>query len=398
VVIAGSCGRDCSRGPSFRLACADETIVTAGVAYRLAASGEALSRAAERRLAETDDGAARIVVGALPFDSRERAQLFQPVSVDRRASRAPAHAPRDLSGSRGLAPLHLRAEPAAEAYRESVAAALARIRARTSTARLEKVVLARSLVVEMAEAIDVDHLVERLSADPSAMTYATPLRARDGGERVLVGATPELLVDKRGARVRSHPLAGSARRSPDASQDRAAADSLRRSEKDAREHALVAEWIGDTLAPFCATLRVPKTPTLTATQTMWHLASDIEGTLRDPSMSSLRLAQLLHPTPAVCGTPRELARETIAALEPFDRGCYAGAVGWCDDTGDGRWLVAIRCAEIAGTTARLFAGAGIVDGSDPQGELLETAAKFGALLRALEIDPCAPALAIPELA
>src|SRR5690606_19347789 len=100
----------------------------------------------------------------------------------------------------------------------------------------------------------------------------------------------------------------------------------------------------------------------------------------------LRLVADLHPTPAVCGLPGELARETIAELEPFDRGFFAGAVGWTDARGDGRWLVAIRCAELSGSTARLFAGAGIVAGSRPADEAAETSAKFLAMLRAFGID------------
>jgi len=119
---------------------------------------------------------------------------------------------------------------------------------------------------------------------------------------------------------------------------------------------------------------------------MWHLGSTIEGVLRDPDVTALELALAIHPTPAVCGTPFDEALDVIGQLEPFDRDFYSGAVGWTDARGDGEWHVAIRCAEICGTSARLFAGAGIVDGSDPAAEAAETSGKFTALLRALGVD------------
>jgi isochorismate synthase len=119
---------------------------------------------------------------------------------------------------------------------------------------------------------------------------------------------------------------------------------------------------------------------------MWHLATPITGSLHDEAVSSVELAAALHPTPAVCGLPRDRARAVIGACESFDRGFYAGAVGWCDARGDGRWLLAIRCAEISGDQARLYAGCGIVAGSDPAAELRESSAKFRTVLGALGID------------
>ena len=143
-------------------------------------------------------------------------------------------------------------------------------------------------------------------------------------------------------------MAGSARRSMDHVADRATAERLMRSEKDLREHASVVEWVADRLAPYCRSLRVPAKPVLRSTSTMWHLVSPIEGELHDDDVSSIELATTLHPTPAVCGVPRDAAAQAIAELEPFDRGFFTGAVGCCDASGDGRWLVTIRCAEIAG--------------------------------------------------
>jgi isochorismate synthase len=119
---------------------------------------------------------------------------------------------------------------------------------------------------------------------------------------------------------------------------------------------------------------------------MWHLGTTITGELADPDVSVLRLAAALHPTPAVCGTPTAVARDLVGELEPFDRGYYAGAVGWVDTSGDGEWAVAIRCAEVAARSLRLYAGGGILPASDPEAELAETSAKFQTLLRAMGLD------------
>ncbi|GAB3461846.1 chorismate-binding protein [Actinophytocola sediminis] len=128
---------------------------------------------------------------------------------------------------------------------------------------------------------------------------------------------------------------------------------------------------------------MPDRPELVSTSAVWHLSTRITGELIDREMTSLRLAGALHPTPAVCGSPFAAARDTIAELEPFDRGFYAGAVGWCDADGDGQWVVGIRCAELADRVMTLYAGAGIMPASRPDLELAETSAKFATLLRAM---------------
>ncbi|MBV8195610.1 MAG: chorismate-binding protein, partial [Candidatus Dormibacteraeota bacterium] len=143
--------------------------------------------------------------------------------------------------------------------------------------------------------------------------------------------------------------------------------------------------VADTLAPFCSELEVDRQPSLHATATLWHLRTSIRGRLRDDSPDALTLAAALHPTPAVCGMPPDAALSLIRELEPFDRRFYAGIVGWVDARGDGEWVIALRCAEIMGRTARLYAGAGIVSGSDPAAEDREADVKFGAMLRALGV-------------
>lgn len=322
-----------------------------------------------------------LVFGALPF-ARTSACLLAPDSVTRTRRRAWADAfrtPPTINVVRTLT-----AEPSREAYAELVVRALADI----SETVLQKVVLARRLSLAFEDPIDLWPLVARLSRDPQATGFCLPLSSDGEAPRHFVGATPELLLAKSGTHIRSTPLAGSAPRRADEAADRAAADSLRQSEKDRREHRATVEWIGDQLAPYCRALTVPSTPEVTGTNDMWHLGTSIHGQLRDGGVPSLELVLALHPTPAVCGTPQDLAGATIARLEPFDRGFYGGVVGWNEPNGDGRWHVAIRCAEITGAAARLYAGAGVVAGSTPFAEADETSAKFRTLLTALGIDEC----------
>ncbi len=394
-------------GEPFVMADGDGALVARGVRRVLPAVSRASVGAAAAALLDgaRDGTCAALVVGALPFAEARPARLFQPRSVRRLAPAALARelGERDAPGDARQAGSVLRvaAEPERSMYEELVAETLARL-GNGSRGTLRKVVLSRTLEVCLSDRVDVRALLSRLYEDRSATTFCVPLgdsrtALRSSGESAvaaaapespgaapfLVGATPELLLDRRGTRVVSRPLAGSTRRRSDARADRAAGGALARSAKDRLEHALVVEHVADTLAPHCSELRVPRAPELTSTSTMWHLGTTVEGTLRDADVTALDLAAELHPTPAVCGLPRDLAMAAIHELEPFDRGYFAGAVGWCDERGDGRWMVAIRCAEVDGASARLYAGAGIVAGSEPGAEAAETAAKFATMLRAL---------------
>ncbi|MGV9300197.1 isochorismate synthase [Amycolatopsis sp. NPDC003676] len=272
-------------------------------------------------------------------------------------------------------------QPAPEVYAESVRRAVGLI----ADGELEKVVLARALDLVGQQGLSVQQLLRNLVvADPGAHAFAVDVSAPgDSAPRTLVGASPELLVSRKGDVVTANPLAGSRRRTGDPVQDAQAIAELRVSEKDLNEHALVAAQVAEVLGRYCTELEVPEEPEVMGTPTMWHLSTRITGRVGPGGPSSLELAEALHPTPAVCGVPVELARDTIARLEPEDRGYYAGLVGWTDLAGDGEWVVTIRCAEVSDKTARLFAGAGVVAGSDPAAELAETSAKFGTLLRAL---------------
>ena len=274
-----------------------------------------------------------------------------------------------------FADIQLREVPPADSYEEAVREAIARIR----RGEILKVVLARTIEVTADRELDPRLLAGRLRAvDPDAYTFAAPT---DGG--VLVGASPELLVSRRGHEVRSNPLAGSAPRSGDPEEDRANADALIGSSKDREEHAIVVAAVAETLRSFCEELVWDPEPVLRETPNVWHLSTNFRGALRDPAPTALDLVAALHPTPAVAGEPREAALEAIADLEPFGRGSYAGPVGWVDAEGDGEWAIALRCAELRGNRAVLYAGAGIVADSDPTRELDETERKFRAFLDAL---------------
>jgi isochorismate synthase len=269
----------------------------------------------------------------------------------------------------------LTAEPSPEFYEGAVAEAARRVRA----GELRKVVLARTIEVDADRELDARRLAHRLRAvDPHAYTFIAPVAAG-----TLVGASPELLVSRHAAEVRANPLAGSAPRSGDPDEDRANAEALERSTKDHQEHEVVVEAVAAALGPLCESLAWDDAPVLHATPNVWHLSTRFRGRLREPSPTALDLALALHPTPAVGGAPRDASLATIAQLEGFDRGAYAGPVGWVDAHGNGEWAIALRCALLDGSTATLYAGAGVVGASDPAAELDETERKFGAFLDAL---------------
>ncbi|WP_426570330.1 isochorismate synthase [Streptomyces canus] len=320
---------------------------------------------------------APIVVGSVPFASDAPHSLVSPRSVQ--------WAP-PLSGDPLItlpAPLpqegtdwQVREVPAPERYGQVVADAVTRMRSGEFT----KVVLARTLELTSPDEPDLPAMLSRLARrDPAGYTFAVP----SGPGRTLIGASPELLVARRGRRLTANPLGGSAPRSTDLAEDVRRAAALLESPKDLHEHAVVVDAVREALAPFCTCLKVPERPTLMRTAAMWHLSTSVTGDLADPDVTSLELASALHPTPAVCGTPTEVARAVIAESEPFDRGPYTGMVGWQDADGDGEWVVTIRCAEAAGRSLRLFAGAGVVAASAPEAETAETSAKFRTFLDAV---------------
>ncbi|WP_114153975.1 isochorismate synthase DhbC [Chromobacterium haemolyticum] len=344
------------------------------------------SAAIAAALASQPDPAQAVVVGAIPFMPEQQPWLFVP----RRVRRADALKQEQRSALRQplQADCQLTPQPAPAAYCQGVSDALARI----GSGALDKVVLSRTLELSAQQAIDQRQLLLNLaSQNQHGYTFAVQLSADDAPRRALMGASPELLLARYGRQVITNPLAGSAARSPDPTEDRRRAEALLESGKDLYEHKLVIDAVVEALARYCRNLQVPAGPSLVSTATMWHLSTRISGELIDPTVGSFELARALHPTPAVCGFPADPARKLIREIEPFDRGFFTGMVGWCDGNGDGEWAVTIRCAEIAERTLRLFAGAGIVTGSLPESELAETAAKFRTMLRAMGLADLAEA-------
>ena len=259
-------------------------------------------------------------------------------------------------------------------------AAVATAVERIDAGELAKVVLARDLLVSADVPLDPRRLLRRLAHRfPDCWTFAV-----DG----LLGATPELLLRRSGRTLSARVLAGTAPRGAGADDARLAA-SLIGSAKDRAEHTLAVDSLVRALDPFCATLTAPEEPDLLTLANVRHLASDVTGIQRHSGPRGraglLDLVDAVHPTAAVCGTPTADAAAVIAELEGMDRGRYAGPVGWLDARGDGEFGLALRCAELVGDdSARLFAGCGIVAGSDPSAELAETQSKFAAFQAALE--------------
>ncbi len=246
-----------------------------------------------------------------------------------------------------------------------VADAVARIKA----GDLEKVVLARDLVITTAEPIDVRWPVGRLASSyPMCWTYHV-----DG----LFGATPELLVRRERGLVTSRVLAGTIQRTGNDSRDLMLAATLARSSKDLEEHEYAVRSVADALAPHCSSMNVPEAPFVLHLPNVMHLATDVAGVVHDAgTVSSLALAAALHPSAAVGGTPTAVAVDLITEIEGMTRERWAGPVGWIDASGDGEWGIALRSAIVADDTVRMIAGCGIVADSDPASELAETDAKF----------------------
>jgi menaquinone-specific isochorismate synthase len=256
-------------------------------------------------------------------------------------------------------------------WEHAVAAAVARIKA----GELRKVVLARDLHAHSSAAIDIRVLLARLAArSPGCFTFACA---------GLVGATPELLIRRAGKQISSLVLAGTTARGGSKADDEALAAALLGSAKNAEEHRYSVESVREVLAPLCSELEVDPAPFLLQMADYQHLATSVTGELAKDA-SALALAASLHPTAAICGTPADVAMELIRELEGMDRGRYSGPVGWVDARGNGEWGIALRCGEVDGRRARLFAGCGIVAGSRPGAELAEAETKFRPMRRALE--------------
>lgn len=261
-------------------------------------------------------------------------------------------------------------------WEATIVEAVGRIRA----GAMDKVVLARRIVVEANRPFLSADILGRLAAlYPSCMVFDV-----EG----FIGASPELLIGRRGDALQSHPLAGTVARSGDTAADDALVAGLFASAKERWEHHLVIDTLAAALRPFCETLDVPEHPTVLGLRNVSHLATFISGRLApDPTTgrlpTAIEMVAEVHPTPAVAGTPTKAAIAHLQAVEGFDRGRYAGPVGWVDARGDGAFALGIRSAVLDGSRASMYAGVGVVADSEPAAELAETQLKLQALLAAI---------------
>ena len=263
-----------------------------------------------------------------------------------------------------------------DVWQDRVARAVEKIRHE----QLEKVVLARFITGTSDQNIDPNHLQRHLADEyPSTWVFS---------HSGLVGATPELLVRLNKSLVTSRVLAGTIRKTGDDERDLALAGSLARSSKDLEEHEYAVRSVADALQPFCSSTNVPESPFVLHLSNVMHLATDVTGVLADTSQPAdiFDLVSHLHPSAAVCGTPTETAQRTIDEIEGISRGRYAGPIGWVDARGDGELGIALRCGQISPDqkSIRLYAGCGIVAGSDPEREYAESQAKLLPMRTALE--------------
>jgi len=366
LVTSGVAARVRIRSGPGRLdeAAAEVTALLAGIASDDSVRVPGTGPLAVGALGFSDAGEAELIVPAVVVGLTRMGQAWITETGPATTSPTPAASPlpsRFVVDGHGLRPR----------WGDMIGDALARI----ASGELAKVVMAREVTIEADRPFDVATILTRLrGGHPTCFTFAAGS---------LVGATPELLVRRRDALVVSRPMAGTAPRGDTLDDDRRLLAKMRSSNKEGREHRVVVDAVRAALEPVCEEVSASAQPEVARLATVAHLATTVAGRLKAPWPSALSLAGLLHPTPAVAGSPRSAALAAIAELEDFDRGGYTGPVGWVDSRGDGDWAVALRCARIDGAVARLYAGAGIVAGSSAGAEWAETQAKLEPMMRAL---------------
>lgn len=360
--------------------------------YQIIATGQALriSATGENRTQELADGWRKVLDDAQIIDSADPESpglialtsiTFDPASREESILVIPAetYVLSDKAcflitcqaqvGAESLSPVHgefrtgLQTD---EKFLQSVERALAAI----ESGRIEKVVLAKDLVIPKSAEPDLGEPLQRLHKRyPDCWTY------KIGN---VFGASPELLLKAEDGQVSARVLAGTAGRGTDPDVDKAIADGLAHSLKNKHEHLYAVQSLVNELKPFCESVEFDEEPFSLALPDLWHLATDVRGTLK-PEYTLLDVIQKLHPTAAVAGTPRQEALALIRELEPFDRGGYAGPVGWLSSNGSGEIAIALRGGVIEKDQVRALAGCGIVSESTPQAELDETGLKFKAV-------------------
>lgn len=374
-----------------------------GTAYEVEA--EELGTAVSRCFADHPE--AEAVIAARPFASDAPAVFLPGVHDSGQISHDDGQdgsAQEAVPAGAGVAVPEAQPHPCRETFEERVAEAVTLMKSTgTLPDSLEKVVLGRRILLPLEPGACPNAVAERLrdgigvgtSRGSSLPGYGFSLPLSHGGS--LVGRSPELLLRREGLQVETVPLAGSAPRTGDARADARSREQLLASAKDLREHRYVVSNVVERLRSVCTEVIAPETPEVFETETMFHLGTPIRGTLSGGGAGTsseysapgvFALAELLHPTPAVCGTPTHRAREVIGALEE-PRGYFTGLVGWQNREGDGETAVTIRCAEITPEAVEVFAGAGIISDSVPSAEAEETLNKMRTVLRALQAEGAA---------
>ncbi|WP_286926760.1 MULTISPECIES: isochorismate synthase [Lysinibacillus] len=317
---------------------------------------------------------APMIIGAIPFDQRSKATIIIPDTfVNYHHSNLiddlqTANQPLSIEDSIDL--------PSRLQFNEMIQEAIHSIRKQ----QFSKVVLARSLKFRLQEEPPITAwLTNLLHKNKQGYIFSIAL---DNAQN-LIGASPELLVKKEGNIVTINPLAGSRKKTYDLVKDKAIENELLHAEKDLHEHKIVVDYICEKLEPHLEEIEYNEKPAILYTDTMMHLSTVIKGKIKNDTTTVLDVAQLLHPTPAICGAPQKPSLEFIQKTEPFNRRYYTGIVGYMDHYGDGEWVITIRCAEINHRDITLFAGAGIVNSSEQDSEYNEISAKFTTMLQAM---------------
>ena len=328
-------------------------------------------------------GSGPVLLGAIPFDSNDEHDFILPhVSLTKSINGRAWVTTVDDAEPNFVTPTEPPASAASYSVHPGISVdhyleAVKQARDAVRNGSITKAVMARDIVITASAPIDVYAVLLRLrSSFGSSYRYLIDN---------FIGASPELLVAVDNGAISSHPLAGTAPRTGDPQSDSALAEKLLSSEKNQIEHRVVINMVHDTLLPFCSYLDWQPEPSVMQVANVQHLGTLMQGMLSKPFMHILDAVIMLSPTPALGGFPKQEALDLIKQYEGIDRGRYGGAVGWFDQKGNGAFAVAIRCAQLSPdrTSARLFAGGGIVADSEPAAELAETQAKFQAMLAAI---------------
>ncbi|WP_341299963.1 isochorismate synthase [Lysinibacillus sp. FSL H8-0500] len=318
----------------------------------------------------------QMMIAAIPFDGRTKATIIVPEKLERYDK---CRLIMDLQVT--THPLMIEQSqtiPDKEQFSEMVRKAINFI----NDQHFNKVVLARTLNFHLKDNPPISSWLTNLLYKNN-QGYIFSMGTDDC--QTLIGASPELLVKKDGAMVTINPLAGSRKQTFNKIKDAYLEKELLNSDKDLYEHKIVVDYMCEKLHPYLSDIEFNQRPEILYTDTMIHLSTVIKGKLTNNTMDALDLAQLLHPTPAICGEPQKQSLHFIQEIEPFNRGFYTGLVGYMDSNGDGEWVIAIRCAAIEETEVTLFAGAGIVNNSVPNSEYNEISAKLTTMLDAMEL-------------